>query len=308
MGPNLTAPAVRRRRPTTGLVRRRVGVSLAVLASLVLLSGCSTAEIEQWQRFGLPEGASTSATEIETLWVGAWIAAFLVGFLVWGLIIWAVIRYRRRADDEIPTQVRYNLPIEVLYTIAPFVVIFVLFYHTVVTQEAVLNADAEKTQDPEQILVVGQQWSWSFNYMGKDGRDQPGESGGNDVFTVGTVADRPTLYLPVDEPVRFILRSPDVIHSFWIPAFYFKLDVVPGRVNTWTTTPTKEGTYAGKCAELCGLQHSRMLFDVKVVSRAEYDRQLQSLEQQGNTGVVMGSTEPDRIAGLDPENQNGAGE
>jgi cytochrome c oxidase subunit 2 len=279
-----------------------------VLASLVLASGCSTGDIEQWQRAGLPEGANTSASEIGALWVGAWIAAMVVGVLVWGLIIWAVIRYRRRADDEIPTQVRYNLPIEVLYTIAPFVVIFVLFYHTVVTQEAVLNAEAESAQNPEQILVVGQQWSWSFNYMGQDGRDGADESGGNDVFTVGTVAERPTLYLPVGEPVRFILRSPDVIHSFWIPAFYFKLDVVPGRVNTWTTTPTKVGTYAGKCAELCGLQHSRMLFDVKVVSRAEYDQHLQSLAAQGNRGVVRGSTDTDRIVGLDPEHENGAGE
>ena len=277
----------------------------------MLLSGCSTADIEQWQRFGLPESANSSAPEMEALWVGAWIAAFIVGFFVWGLIIWAVVRYRRRADDEIPTQVRYNLPIEVLYTIAPFIIIFVLFYHTVVAQESILSAEAESAQNPEEILVVGQQWSWSFNYLGQDGRDGADEAaGGNDVFTVGTVAERPTLYLPVGEPVRFILRSPDVIHSFWIPAFYFKLDVVPGRVNTWTTTPTRIGTYAGKCAELCGLQHSRMLFDVKVVSRAEYDQQLQSLRAQGNTGVVTGSTEPDRIAGLDTghEHENGAGE
>jgi cytochrome c oxidase subunit 2 len=225
---------------------------------------------------------------------------------VWGLIIWAMIRYRRRSPDEVPTQVRYNLPIEVLYTVAPFVIIFVLFYHTVVTQEEMLPEDQP---GEEQILVVGQQWSWSFNYLGKDGIDSPNAgASGNDAFEVGTVARFPTLWLPVDTPVKFYLRSQDVIHSFWVPAFYFKMDVVPGRQNTWVTTPTKEGTYAGKCAELCGLQHSRMLFNVHVVSKAEYQQHVQQLRARGNTGVVMGSTEPDRVAGLETDSENGAGE
>ena len=305
MGPNLSAPPARRTRSTRSLLRRRVGASLCVLTCLVLLSGCSTATIDQWKRMGLPESASASAPKMEALWVGAWIAAWIVGFLVWGLIIWAMVRYRRRADDEIPTQVRYNLPIEVLYTVAPFVIIFVLFYHTVVTQEEMLP---ENQPGQEQILVVGQQWSWSFNYLGQNGQDEPGAAGGDDVFTVGTPAEDPDLYLPVDTPVKFRLRSPDVIHSFWVPAFYFKMDVVPGRENTWITTPTREGTYAGKCAELCGLEHSRMLFNVRVVSQAEYEQHLQSLRADGNTGVVLGGTESDEIAGLEPENGNGAPE
>jgi cytochrome c oxidase subunit II len=308
VGPNLTAPAERwtrsRRAPALPTAWRRLGAGAAVLAGLVLLSGCSTATTEQWKRLGLPPGASTSASGIGSLWIGAWIAAFAVGFLVWGLIIWAVIRYRRRADDEIPTQVRYNLPIEVLYTIAPFVIIFVLFYHTVVTQQEVLSDEPKVS---EEILVVGQQWSWSFNYLRGDGRDAPGNTV-NDVYTVGTVSDRPTLYLPVGQRVKFIFRSQDVIHSFWVPAFYFKIDVVPGRTTSWATTPTKIGTYSGKCAELCGLEHSRMLFDVKVVSQAEYERHLQSLRAQGNVGMVLGSTEPDRVAGLEHEHENGAGQ
>jgi cytochrome c oxidase subunit II len=287
------------------LVRRRVGASLAVLAGMLVLSGCSSDTVEQWGRFGLPDGASASAPEMKALWVGAWIAAWIVGFLVWGLIIWAVVRYRRRTPDEIPTQVRYNLPIEVLYTVAPFVVIFVLFYHTVVTQAEMLPGDQP---GQEEILVVGQQWSWSFNYLGEDGIDAPDATNGNDAFFVGTTADIPTLVLPVDKPVKFLLRSPDVIHSFWVPAFYFKMDVLPGRQNTWVTTPTKEGTYAGKCAELCGLQHSRMLFNVRVVSEAEYDQYVQSLREAGNRGTVIGSTEPDRIAGLETDGENGAGQ
>lgn len=305
MGPNLTTRSARRVRPARPGVWRRVGAAVAVLVGLVVLSGCSTETVEQWQRLGLPVGANSSSEDMRALWIGAWIAAWIVGFFVWGLIIWAAVRYRRRSADEIPTQVRYNLPIEVLYTVAPFVIIFVLFYHTVVTQEEMLPGDQP---GQEEILVVGQQWSWSFNYLGQDGQDEPGAVDGDDVFTVGTPAEDPTLYLPVDTPVKFRLRSPDVIHSFWVPAFYFKMDVIPGRENTWITTPTREGTYAGRCAELCGLEHSRMLFNVRVVSQAEYQQHLQSLRAEGNTGVVLGGIESDEIAGLEPENGNGAPE
>lgn len=262
-----------------------------------LLAGCSEEELGQWSRLGLLEPANSSAPHMLELWIGAWIAAGVVGVLVWGLIIWSIVRYRRRSDDEVPLQVRYNLPIEALYTIAPFVAIFVLFYHTVVAQQAVLPD--EEAVDHE-VLVVGQQWSWTFNHLGEDGLDAEG-SDGNDVFTVGTVADRPTLVLPVDETVRFRFRSPDVIHSFWIPAYYFKMDVIPGRENTWITTPTETGTFEGRCAELCGLSHSRMLFDVEVVEPAEYDEYLAELEAQGNTGIAEGSTDTDEVVGLEPE-------
>lgn len=294
MGLDLTERTVRGRRRS----RRPVAVMLALIG-LPLLAGCAGGPGEL-SRLGLPEGASTSAPPIHNLWMGAWIAAFVVGFLVWGLILYAAFRFRRRSPDEVPVQVRYNLPIEALYTIAPFVVIFVLFYHTVVAQENVLQEDSEYDHE---ILVVGQQWSWTFNHLGADG-----EGGGNDVFEAGTVAEPPTLVLPVDEPVRFRLRSPDVIHSFWIPAYHFKMDVIPGRENSWITTPTETGTFPGKCAELCGLSHARMIFDVKVVERAEYDRYLAELEAQGSTGIATGGSEADEVTGLETESEEGAGE
>jgi cytochrome c oxidase subunit II len=287
----------------------RLGVGVAVLAGLVLLSGCSTERVEQWRRFGLPESASSTAPDVGGLWVGAWIAAAIVGLFVWGLIAWAAIRYRRRSQDEIPVQVRYNLPIEVLYTVAPFVIIFVLFYHTVLTQNEVLSPASDRDR-AEEILVVGQQWSWSFNYLGEDGLDDRNNTdpAGNDVFEVGTPAQIPTLVLPHNKPVLFRLRSPDVIHSFWIPAFYFKLDIIPGRENTFLTTPTRQGRFSGKCTEFCGLEHARMLFNVRVVSEAEYAEYKSSLRGQGNTGTVLGSTEPNRVAGLEPGSENGAAE
>jgi cytochrome c oxidase subunit 2 len=120
---------------------------------------------------------------------------------------------------------------------------------------------------------------------------------------VGTPAEIPTLYLPVGESVRFELSSPDVIHSFWVPAFSYKLDVVPGRDNAFTMTPEREGTYAGKCAELCGTYHSRMLFNVEVVTAEEYADRLAELEEQGNVGVAKGGSEAITQDGLDIESE-----
>ena len=114
------------------------------------------------------------------------------------------------------------------------------------------------------VNVVGQQWQWTFNY--KDTVD--GQEG---VWETGTLDNPATLWLPVNESVHFDLTSPDVIHSFWVPSFYFKLDVIPGRTNKFQLTPTKTGTFAGKCAELCGLLHADMETNAHVVSSQAFD-------------------------------------
>ncbi|MDQ3157762.1 MAG: cytochrome c oxidase subunit II, partial [Actinomycetota bacterium] len=150
------------------------------------------------------------------------------------------------------------------------------------------------------VTVVGSKWQWAFNYLDES------STGGDPVFDAGTPEDPADLYLTVGESVRFDLKSPDVIHSFWIPEFYFKLDVVPGKVNSFDMTPTREGTFTGRCAELCGLYHSRMIFKVHVVSRAEFDQHLSELKSEGNVGAPEGSEDADTIAGLN-EAENGAG-
>jgi cytochrome c oxidase subunit 2 len=156
----------------------------------------------------------------------------------------------------------------------------VLFYFTVIAQNKVLA----KSPEPDvTIQVVGQKWSWTFNYRSADN-----PAVGEDVWNAGTIDDTPDLYLPVGKNVHFDLHSPDVIHSFWIPAFYQKLDVVPGRDNSFQVTPTKEGVFAGKCAELCGTYHSAMLFNVHVVSEDEYNAYLKSLADRGQTGELLG--------------------
>jgi cytochrome c oxidase subunit II len=134
--------------------------------------------------------------------------------------------------------------------------------------------------------VVAQKWSWSFNYRSADNPEV-----GTDVYEVGTISKTPTLVLPVNQSTRFVLTSYDVIHSFWVPSFYRKLDVIPGKDNTMTMTPTVEGTYRGKCTELCGTYHQSMLFNVRVVSEEEYTAYLKSLAARGQVGEVRGAAD-----------------
>ncbi len=225
---------------------RRLAVTAVGLPALLLaLTGCSEDTVDSLKRLGLPEIATDQGNQIYDLWVGSWIAAGLVGVFVWGLILYAAIRFRRRDDDEIPAQVRYNLPIEVLYTIAPLIIVAVLFFFTLETQNKVL----ETVEDPDhEVQVVGQQWSWTFSYLGEEA------VGGQDVYDVGTPAQLPELWLVEGETVTFTLLSPDVIHSFWAPSFIMKLDVIPGRENSFSVTPTRAGSTPGaapSCAAGC---------------------------------------------------------
>lgn len=249
---------------------------------MLALSGCSEGDVGALKRLGMPESASDRAEPMADLWVNTWIAAGIVGVFVWGLMIWSVIRYRERSSRQaLPRQNRYNLPMEVLYTLAPFIIIGVLFYYTISTQNTVLA----KTPDPTHTINVnGQKWSWTFNYKEADNA-----AVGEDVWEAGTIERTPDLYLPVGQTVHFNLSSPDVIHSFWVPAFHYKLDVVPGRANNFEVTPTKEGVYRGKCAELCGTYHSAMLFNVRVVSEDEYNAYLKGLAEKGQTGEARGA-------------------
>jgi len=283
---------------------RRVGVSAALGTSLLLLSSCSSETRREWERGAMPDPASTQGEHILNLWQGAWIAALITGVVVWGLIFYAVFAFRRRSDDEVPIQTRYNLPLEIFYTIAPIIMVIVFFQHTVSVQNTVLddNAPVDNT-----IEVTGQQWSWTFNY----GIGQM-DASANDVTTddkypyssyayvAGTASYIPTLVLPVGETTRFNLHSPDVIHDFGIPAFLMRMDVIPGRVNHYEITPTREGWYKGKCYELCGVYHQRMLFNVHVVSKAAYDQYVSNLQTEGQTSTLplIGGSDAHTQAGL----------
>lgn len=288
---------------------RRAAVVASLGAAFLLLSGCSAETEYQLRHFGLPGQATEEAPHIADLWIWSWVAALVTGVLVWGLIFYAVVRFRRRSADEVPVQTRYNLPLEIFYTIAPVMMVIVFFFHTVQTQNAVLPDDPE---DPDLTLeIVGQQWSWTFNYpVGWDGSSDEAEiMEGEYAYTVGAAGQIPTLVLPVDETVRFNLHSPDVIHGFWIPGFLMKMDVVPGRTNSFQVTPTEIGTFKGKCTELCGTYHSRMLFNVEVVSQEDYAERVDEIAAGDNfsaDGPLYGGS--DARSGQGYEENNGGTE
>ena len=265
--------------------RRRALWVPAVLVAGMLLSGCTREIARGW----LPSTVDTTnqTGRIMALWNGSWEAALAVGVLVWGLILWAAIAYRRRRDDTgFPAQVRYNIPLEILYTIVPLMMIAVLFFYTASYETAIADVSAKPDVT---INVVGKQWAWDFNYLQQGGQQLnvyeagvKGELNGSP----GVEQQLPTLYLPVDRRVEFELTSRDVNHSFWIPAFLYKMDLIAGVRNKFQLVPKTIGDYRGKCAELCGEYHSEMLFNVKVVSQADFDAHMSQLRAQGNVGVL----------------------
>lgn len=262
---------------TEGVKRWRIATLAAVLS--LSLAGCSA---EQLSTGFLPSkpGLTNKTESLINLWNGAWIAGLAIGVLVWGLIIWCVIVYRKRKNDnELPVQLQYHVPLEIMYTVIPIFMVGVLFYHTVKTTDELWDTSGEVDTH---ISVYGKQWSWDFNYL-----DEGVFYAGERIALTGKEGDfdrLPTLYLPVNENIEFQLHARDVQHSFWIPAFLTKLDMIPGEKRVFHVTPQETGTFVGKCAELCGEYHSEMLFQVKVVERAEYDAQMKKLRDAGNVG------------------------
>ncbi|HEX9035147.1 MAG TPA: cytochrome c oxidase subunit II [Streptosporangiaceae bacterium] len=219
---------------------------------------------------------------ILTMWQGSWLAAWCVGIVVWGGILWAITFHRKRGD-QLPRQVRYNLPIEILYTVLPFIMVGVMFYFTARNE----NYITRNPRNPDVIVhVIGEQWTWQFQYP--QYRTGPGPN--QVVTTIGQMWDPqlsarqqrlPLLVIPAHETVQFQLTSVDVVHAFWVVPFEFKRDVIPGYSNEFTVTPTKAGvTSIGRCSELCGVYHSRMLFRIKIVTPAQFRQWIQQQQAQ----------------------------
>jgi cytochrome c oxidase subunit 2 len=257
---------------------------------VTITTGCKSSA---WQNLGLRRPVTKQASLIVHLWQGSWIAAIAVGVVVWGLIVWAVIFHRKRSD-RIPQQVRYNLPIEALYTVVPFVLIGVLFFFTARDENTI---DQLSAHPAVVVNVTGFQWSWSFQYPQYQVNSSAALCDQNDVCELGAswngklgAADNrnkmPLLEIPEHETVRFNLTSVDVLHSFWIVPFAFKRDVVPGHPNHFEVTATSTSTSIGRCSELCGLYHSRMLFRVKVVTQAQFNTWIHAQQAQQNAAVA----------------------
>lgn len=270
----------------TGSRRKQITtITGLALAGALALTGCSPEVQKGW----LPteRGTTNHTDRIMDLWVNSWIAALVVGIITWGLMIWVIVAYRRRKGTVgFPRQNSFNLPLEVFYLTIPLFMVLVFFYFTDRDQQAIDNRD-----QPADVVVDvrAKQWAWDFNYKKGDVVTDDVHEAGVQAHLTGNDVDKeklPTLYLPVNKSVDLELNARDVIHSFWVPAFLQKRDMIPGKTNYIRFTPTKEGTYDGKCAELCGEYHSEMLFRVKVVSDSEFKAHLDQLRQDGNTGLL----------------------
>lgn len=233
---------------------RSVAAGAALVAGAVLTAGCGDAG-----RFGAPEPATEQGESILVLYQGFFLTALAVGALVWGLLVFVLLRFRRR-NDQVPPQKPYNIPIEIAYTVAPLIIVAVLFAFSWRTESDIsaVGDDADVS-----VRVVGFQWQWQFNYLD--------ERGDVEVQIIGDgTGEAPEMVLPVDSTVRLDLVANDVNHSFWVPSFLEKRDLIPGIENVIEVDTTRLGTYPGRCAEFCGLDHWRMNFSVRIVSQAEY--------------------------------------
>ncbi|HVX46464.1 MAG TPA: cytochrome c oxidase subunit II [Mycobacteriales bacterium] len=241
----------------------RLGVVFGLLG--LAATGCSWNDMP---RFGWPSAITPQGERMLHLWSASCIAALAVGVLVWGLIFWTVI-FHRKKDDELPRQTKYWFGLEIFYSVVPLVIVAVLFYFTAVTQNYVTD---ESDKPDVTVTAVAFKWNWKFEYD-----DTKDNTGSTSVNTIGTSDTIPILVLPVDQKVRIEERSPDVIHSFWVPKLLFKRDVIPGLDNSFQITITKKGSYVGHCAELCGTYHSAMNFELRAVSQPDYKTYVNTL-------------------------------
>jgi cytochrome c oxidase subunit 2 len=250
--------------PSPPRLRRLLIGALAAGASVVVVAGCGSGGAP---RFGMPDPATRAEHSTLHLWQGVFITAMVVGALVWGLIIWSIVRYRKKpGDEELPVQTRYHLPLEITYTVIPIIIVAVIFFFVV----RVENRVDRTVSDPDvTVRVEGFQWGWRFTYLAPDGSTIG-------VPIVGNQYQNPTLTLPARETVQLILVSDDVDHSFYVPDFLFKRDLIPGVNNKVDLYIEHTGLFQGHCAEFCGLHHADMNFRVNAVDRSRFQPQLAS--------------------------------
>jgi cytochrome c oxidase subunit 2 len=230
---------------------RRLVRILPVAALGLVLTACSN---DEPQNFLYPAGKP--AREIDQLQKPVFGIAIFVFFLVQGLIIYSVIRFRRRPDDEeFPDQVHGNTRLEIGWTIVPALVLLAVGAFTI---PAIFKISDNPPKGSLEVNVTGQKYWWAFSYP-----VQPDQGVDKTVTTANE------LHIPAGVPVKVILRSTDVIHSFWAPKLNGKRDVVPGRIQDWNVEADQPGVYSGQCAEFCGTSHANMR--LKVIAQTPDD-------------------------------------
>jgi cytochrome c oxidase subunit 2 len=253
-------------------------VALVVGATLVL-AGC-----------GQFPGATEQAEPVKRLYDLLFVVAAVIFLLVEGLILWAVLRYRRK-DDALPPQFHGNNLLEIGWTVGPLLIVAVLF---ALSFQVIGKVDALPANPRVTVNVLGFQWQWQFTYAGEKVTVEKGQPP-QDLSIKGTIAKPPHIYLPVGEQIHFNEQSKDVIHSFYVPEFLFKRDLIPGRTNEFAITISKPGLYHGQCAQFCGLAHGQMHFYIHAVPRPEFDKWLADQKKRAESGCP-GDTTPGQLS------------
>jgi cytochrome c oxidase subunit II len=238
--------------------RRRVPAArwLAVTATALVAAGCA------------PNSVTEQGRAVHNLYNLFLYIAAVVFVVVSTLVIWSVVRYRRRGDD-LPTQTHGNNKLELTWTLIPTVIVLVLFVFTIQAQNKVLD---DSGQADVNLTATAFQWSWRFTYEGTGAE------------VLGTPESIPEMVVPVGQRVRVKLVSADVVHSFYVPQTLFKRQAIPGITNEFSLTFDKTGLFHGQCTQFCGLAHTDMLFRVRVVGQAEYQSWLAGASRRGAAG------------------------
>jgi cytochrome c oxidase subunit 2 len=252
--------------------------ALVLLAAVALfVAGCSDFDI----RTALPPDAATSQGQaVRNLYDIVFIIGIAIFLFVEGLILYAVLRYRRRrGDDELPPQIHGSNKLEIIWTAIPIAIVLALF---VISWQTLNTIDARKENPPVRIGVVAYQWQWQFVYAPEEIRWEDcgaPENQGKCVTVIGvpppggdrTDWEPPTMHVPVGETVELQMHATDVIHSFYVPAFLYQRDITPRRDQVIQFLADREGTFRGQCTQFCGLLHQAMEFQVKVESREAFN-------------------------------------
>jgi cytochrome c oxidase subunit II len=198
--------------------------------------------------------------------------------VVWGLLTWSVIRYRHRREGGRPPQIRTNVPVEVAWTLVPALLVALLFGMTVVS---VASIQAVASGPQVRLAVEAFRWGWSFRFPDLG------------VGVTGASPSGPEVELPVGQPIEVSLSASDVIHSFYVPDFLAKYDAIPGREHRFPLLIERPGSYAGECAEFCGIGHSRMPFTIRAVSPAAFEEWIATLNPAASSaGPIAAGSRP----------------
>jgi cytochrome c oxidase subunit 2 len=238
--------------------RSRRRLALVALAIPFVAGGC------QLPNFLAYKGATTQGQDSFKLWQGFFITGLVVVGVVFVLILWAVLRYRRRSD-EMPRQTQYHTVVEIVYTIVPILIVAVLFVFTFITEN---NVDSVSASPAVVVNITAFQWGWKFQY--------PHDGG---IVVEGVETETPQMVVPTGETVRIYLRSADVVHGWYVPEFNFSRYALPGVTNQFDINVTHPGVFRGQCTQFCGLYHSLMLFSVRAVPSAQFASWVHQQEQ-----------------------------